>query len=108
MTQLSPAAASVIGALIAAIGAIVTQIIISNRSKKDFIAELQRQSEVKDTEIKGEIKVIRTEITQLRESQDKHNKMIERMYAAENEITKLNEQIKVANHRIEDLEHKTA
>lgn len=108
MSELTPAVASVIGALITAIAAIVAQVIISNQSKKDFIAELQRQMEVRDTEIKGEINVIKTEITSLKKSQDKHNNMIERMYIAEKDIVALNEKMKTANHRIDDLEHRTA
>jgi len=36
--------------------------------------------------------------------QDKHNKVIERTYKNECEISVLKEQIKVENHRIEDLE----
>ena len=63
---------------------------------------------VKPSVLKGEIAVIKTEIQELRKSQDKHNQMIERMYNAEKEIAKVQEQMKVANHRIDDLEHLAA
>jgi len=43
-------------------------------------------------------------IEQLEKKQDKHNTLIERMYAAEEEIKVINERVKVANHRIDDLE----
>lgn len=105
MTQ---AVAAIIGALITGGCAIIAQIIISKRSKDDLYSKLDKQSEVKDTELKGEIAVIKTEIVELRKSQDKHNHMIERMYAAEKEIAKVQEQMKVANHRIDDLEKITA
>jgi len=36
--------------------------------------------------------------------QDKHNKLIERMFKAEENISILDEKIKAANHRIDDLE----
>lgn len=36
--------------------------------------------------------------------QDKHNQVIERTYKIESDIEVLKEQIKVENHRIEDLE----
>lgn len=36
--------------------------------------------------------------------QDKHNKLIERMFKAEENISILDEKIKIANHRIDDLE----
>lgn len=43
-------------------------------------------------------------IEQLEKKQDKHNTLIERMYEAEEEIKVINERVKVANHRIDDLE----
>lgn len=43
-------------------------------------------------------------IEQLEKKQDKHNTLIERMYAAEDKLNLFDEKIKVANHRIDDLE----
>ena len=43
-------------------------------------------------------------IDQLEKKQDKHNTLIERMYAAEDKINLFDEKIKVVNHRIDDLE----
>ena len=43
-------------------------------------------------------------IEQLEIKQDKHNKIIERMYKAEDNIHVLQEKEKVQDHRIEDLE----
>lgn len=40
----------------------------------------------------------------LEKKQDKHNGLIERTYKNERDISVLQEQIKVENHRIEDLE----
>ena len=45
-------------------------------------------------------------IEQLEKKVDKHNNLIERMFKAEENINILDEKIKVANHRIEDLEEK--
>lgn len=45
-------------------------------------------------------------IEQLEKKQDKHNTLIERMYNVEDKIHLFDERLKVANHRIEDLEHK--
>lgn len=47
-------------------------------------------------------------IEQLEKKQDKHNSLIERMYAVEDKQNIQAEQIKVANHRIDDLENKSA
>lgn len=43
-------------------------------------------------------------LQQLEEKVNKHNNLIERMYAVEEKATVLEEKIKVANHRIDDLE----
>ena len=54
----------------------------------------------------------RTEILlrldQLEAKQDKHNAVIERTYALEKQAAIHDEEIKVANHRIADLEKKVA
>ena len=43
-------------------------------------------------------------IEQLEKKVDKHNNLIERMFKAEESINILDEKIKVANHRLDDLE----
>ncbi len=40
----------------------------------------------------------------IEKKQDKHNSVIERTYCNERDISVLKEQLKVENHRIEDLE----
>jgi len=50
--------------------------------------------------------VIEIKIDNLEKKQDKHNSVIERTYKLEQDAALLSEQIKVANHRIEDLERK--
>lgn len=45
-------------------------------------------------------------IEQLEKKQDKHNTLVERMYRLEDRVTLDEEKIKVANHRIKDLENK--
>lgn len=43
-------------------------------------------------------------IEQLEQKVEKHNKVIERVYSLEKNEAVIEEEIKVANHRIEDLE----
>lgn len=43
-------------------------------------------------------------IEQLEKKQDKHNQVIERVYELEKENAVLKEEVRVANHRIADLE----
>ena len=45
-------------------------------------------------------------IEQLEKKQDKHNTLIERMFKVEKRLDVDEEKIKVANHRISDLENK--
>ena len=45
-------------------------------------------------------------IEQLEKKQDKHNSLIERVYLIEQHNAVVDEDIKVVNHRIEDLENK--
>ena len=61
--------------------------------KKDFKENLQNfKSDFKE------------HFDRLEKKQDKHNGLIERTYKNERDISVLQEQIKVENHRIEDLE----
>lgn len=43
-------------------------------------------------------------LTEIEKKQDKHNNLMERTYKNEKDISVIKEQIKVENHRIEDLE----
>lgn len=47
-------------------------------------------------------------LQQLEKKQDQHNNLIDRMYKAETDIEVNKNDIKVANHRIEDLENKAS
>ena len=60
-------------------------------------------TEVSST-LNTQIELIKKDITSLDETVKKHNNVIERMYSAETAISVLEEKIKVANNRIEDLE----
>ena len=49
-------------------------------------------------------KLVVYRIEQLEKKVEKHNTLIERTYKVEESVTLLEEKIKVANHRIDDLE----
>lgn len=49
---------------------------------------------------------IKTRLNYLEKKLDKHNHVVERMYAAERDIAILKKENKVADHRIADLENK--
>lgn len=54
------------------------------------------------------IGIIDLKISELEKKQDKHNSVIERTFHLEQNVAVIQEQIKVGNHRIEDLEKKEA
>ena len=79
---------TIIGSVISAITAIVVCVINANSNHKKLLAELEKHDELQAYRIE-----------QLERKQDKHNNLIERTYILE-------EKMKVANHRIDDLEKK--
>ena len=81
-------------ALITGALAVVGDIIVSAKSTKDLYTKLDKQSELADERIKGEIAVIHTEIAELRKNVERHNSVIERTYSLEKEVAKQGEQIK--------------
>lgn len=91
-------------AVIVALIALAGQIVIALVSNSGLLAKLDKQSEVADTRIHGEIDVIKNEVSGLRQEVQKHNGLVERTYKLEERVTVNEEKIKVANNRISDLE----
>ena len=89
-----------IGTLITACGSLIA-VVITNRSNND---KMMHQMELQQVNIKAELKqaqaVTDTKITELTREVREHNNFAKRVPVIE-------EQIKVANHRIEDLERKS-
>ena len=79
---------SVIVALVTAGAAILSNVILSNKNSRDIDHKLETHQAVTDTKLDELTREVR-----------EHNNFARRMPVVE-------EQIKVANHRIEDLENK--
>lgn len=94
---------AIIVALITVAGSIIVQVMISRANTRDLYAKLDKQSEISDQRIQGEIDVIKTEIRQLTVQVEKHNQVIDRTYALENRMGVAEERISDANHRINEL-----
>ena len=92
---------SVIVALITGGLALIGVIWTNRRSTAELFAKLDKQSELSDAKLATEIAVVKTEITELTREVRQHNNFAQRMPVIE-------EQIKVANHRIDDLEKRGA
>ena len=88
------------GTILTALGSLVA-VIITNRANND---KMLHQMEVQQLNIKAELEkaqaITDTKITELTREVREHNNFAKRVPVIE-------EQIKVANHRIEDLEKKT-
>ncbi len=85
---------TIIAALISAAAAVLVCIINSNAQHHKLLAELDKRDELQAYRI-----------DQLEKKVDKHNQVIDRTYKLEQDELLIEEKIKVANHRIEDLEH---
>ena len=69
-----------------------------------YTSKKQHDSTV--NEIKSDILLIKKDSKDLEDKQEKHNKVIERVYQLEIATELLEERQKVANNRIKDLERK--
>lgn len=92
---------TVLVAIITGAFAVVGQLIISHRSTNELYNKLDKQSELADAKIEGKLDEYRavtdTKLDALTEEVRAHNNFARR-------IPVIEEQIKVANHRIDDLE----
>ena len=79
----------------AAVAAIVVAIIQSKAQHNQFLAELDKRDALQSQRLE-----------QLEKKMDKHNNLIERIYILEKASAVMQNDIKVANHRIDDLENR--
>ena len=86
---------AIISALIGAAGAIIVCVIQSNAQHQKQQAQFDKA-----------IGLIEYKIDELTTKVEKHNNLVERTYKLEEMATLHEEKIKVANHRIDDLERK--
>lgn len=90
---------SIIVAIITGGLALIGVILTNRKSTAELFAKLDKQSELSDAKLDTEIRVVKTQIDELTREVRKHNNFAERVPVME-------EQIKVVNHRIDELEHK--
>ena len=97
---------AIIVALITAASAVVCQIVIASNSSKTMQQEqYDSQKTIQQAQYDSQ-KLIEYKIDKLSERVDKHNSVIARTYKLEQDYALIDEKIKVANHRIDDLERK--
>ena len=97
---------AIIVALITAASAVVCHIVIASNSRKTMQqAQYDSQKTIQQAQYDSQ-KLIEYKIDKLSERVDKHNSVIARTYKLEQDYALIDEKIKVANHRIDDLERK--
>ena len=84
----------IIVALITGGLALIGVIIANRRTTAELLAKLDKQSEVANTKMQGEMQVVRTDLSNLREEVKKHNQVITRTYELEKQVARHDEQIK--------------
>ncbi len=88
-------------------GAVAILVCMINNAYQRRASEKQHQATVAAAEKQHNttITLIEYKLDQLTRKVEKHNNAVERLYIVERAIDVQKEQIKVVNHRIEDLEH---
>ena len=95
---------AIVTGLLAFAGTVLTVWGTLRKSAKE--AATQREKNAADQKAQNDLILYRLE--ELEKKQDKHNQLIERVYRLEEDSKVQEEKIKVANHRIEDIERKIA
>ena len=88
---------AVLAALVTGILAVAAEVVIAVVNNKAMLKEMEKQSALADARLEKSQAVTDTKLEELTREVRAHNKFAERMPVLE-------EQIKVANHRISDLE----
>ena len=91
----------VVVSIIGALATILAVVLQSRQSRKDLVAQLQLQQERADSKLAAGLAVTEQKLEDLTREVREHNNFARRMPVVE-------EQIKVINHRLSDLEHKSA
>lgn len=96
--------ATVIVAIIAAVGSVLGVVLTNNKSNRDFDAKIDKTQAVFEAHVTEQINGVKADVMRLEQKQDKHNKVIERTYAIEKKMELQDAEIKRHSERIKILE----
>lgn len=85
---------------------IIVALITGGLSFVGIIYTSKQQHSITIEEVKNEVALIKKDIKNLEEKQDKHNSLIERVYDIEATLKVMDNREKLTEHRIEDLVRK--
>ena len=83
---------------------IIVAIITGTFSLMAVIAESRRAQAKTQAEFDKTLAVMKEKMTELTKNVEKHNQIVERTFHLEEHCAVMDEQLKVANHRIADIE----
>lgn len=85
---------------------IIVALIIGGLSLLGTIYTSKQQHSITIEEVKNEVSLIKKDIKNLEEKQDKHNSLIERVYNIEATLKVMDNREKLTEHRINNLARK--
>lgn len=85
---------------------IIVALIIGGLSLLGTIYTSKQQHSITVEEVKNEVSLIKKDIKNLEEKQDKHNSLIERVYNIEATLKVMDNREKLTEHRIDNLARK--
>lgn len=85
---------------------IIVALIIGGLSLLGTIYTSKQQHSITIEEVKNEVSLIKKDIKNLEEKQDKHNSLIERVYNIESTLKVMDNREKLTEHRIDNLARK--
>ena len=85
---------------------IIVALIIGGLSLLGTIYTSKQQHSITIEEVKNEVSLIKKDIKNLEEKQDKHNSLIERVYNIEATLKVMDNREKLTEHRIDNLTRK--
>lgn len=104
---------TIFGSLITGVLALIGVIYTTRKTHQTTLTQIKNELTVARTETKGTIDLVKKDITVLQDNLmdldnhvKEHNNLVVRLYEVEKGVELLDDRIKVANHRIKDLERK--
>lgn len=85
---------------------IIVALIVGGLSLLGTIYTSKQQHSITIEEVKNEVSLIKKDIKNLEEKQDKHNSLIERVYNIEATLKVMDNREKLTEHRIDNLTRK--
>lgn len=104
---------TIIGSVITGVLALIGVIYTTKKTNQVTLTQIKNELTVARTETNGTIDLVKKDITVLQDNLmdldnhvKEHNNLVVRLYEVEKSVELLDDRIKVANHRIKDLERK--